>query len=517
MRIALLVLGLLIVLAVIASFLIEEPLRRTIEGQMNERLKGYTARIQTLDFHPLGFGLTLHNVTFAQDAHPDPPVLNVDRLEASVEWKALLRAQLVANFRLARPRLHVNLEHLREEARDPTPVKDKGWQDAFRAIYPLEINLFVITDGEATYVDPGPFEPLRITGIQARAENIRNVESREGDYPSPLTVSATVFDRGRLSIDGHADLLAEPFPGVKANVTLQEIPLEYFEPVTRRYNVAISGGTLAADGLVEYAPTIKVVDLQRAEVSGVKIEYVHTPRKEGVARKATKATAEATKEAADRPDLLVRIERLRVTESEVAVVNRTASPPFRAFFTNAALEIDNVSNQPEEGVGEIHFRGLFMGSGRTTATMSFKATPKGPDFDLVLELEGTDMTTMNPLLRQYGKFDVVAGTFSLYSELRGRAGRVTGYVKPLFKDVKAYDPRQDEDKGFLKRLYERLVTGVSKLLENPPREEVATKVDVEGRLDQPQTSTLQAIANLLRNAFVKAILPGLEREIGTSR
>ena len=58
---------------------------------------------------------------------------------------------------------------------------------------------------------------------------------------------------------------------------------------------------------------------------------------------------------------------------------------------------------------------------------------------------------------------------------------------------------------------------MSKILKNPPREEVATKVDVEGRLDQPQTSTLQAIANLLRNAFIKAILPGLEREIRTSR
>ena len=86
-------------------------------------------------------------------------------------------------------------------------------------------------------------------------------------------------------------------------------------------------------------------------------------------------------------------------------------------------------------------------------------------------------------------------------------------MKPLFKDVKAYDPRQDQDKGFVKRLYERLVTGVSKLLENPPRDEVATKIDVQGRLDQPQTSTLQAVANLLRNAFIEAILPGLEREI----
>ena len=53
---------------------------------------------------------------------------------------------------------------------------------------------------------------------------------------------------------------------------------------------------------------------------------------------------------------------------------------------------------------------------------------------------------------------------------------------------------------------------MSRILKNPPRDEVATKVDVQGRIDQPQTSTLQAIGNLLRNAFIKAILPGLEQE-----
>jgi hypothetical protein len=189
-----------------------------------------------------------------------------------------------------------------------------------------------------------------------------------------------------------------------------------------------------------------------------------------------------------------------------------ADPPFRVFLTDVTLDVDNVSNQRDEGVGKIRLTGLFMGSGRTEATMSFRPTPQGPDFDLVLKLEETDMTAMNPLLRQYGKFDVVAGKFSLYSELHGKGGRVTGYVKPLFKDVKAYDPVQDQDKTFVKKLYERIVNAATKILKNFPRQEVATKVDVAGRIDQPQTSTLQAIANLLRNAFIEAILPGLERD-----
>lgn len=511
-RTALLIAGIVLALIIAGSFFVDEPMRRTIESQMNARMKGYTVRIEKLRFHPIGLSVTLYNLSFSQDAHPDPPVLSIEKLDASVEWKALMHLALVANFRIERPKLYVHLEHLRQEAEDPTPVADKGWQDAFKTIYPLEINMVVIADGEAEYVDPGPFKPVTITGIQVRAENIRNVESKARDYPSPVEAKAVVFETGRLTIDGHADFLAEPHAGVKANVRLADVPLDYFKPVTNRYNLTVEGGVLSGEGLIEYAPTIRGVDLKSAEVSGIKIEYIHTPKNVGVAQKTTKAAAEKTKETADRPDLLVRAERVRMTKSEVGITNKTADPPFRVFLTNVNLEVDNVSNQRAEGVGEIHLTGLFMGSGRTDATMAFRPTPKGPDFDLVLKLEQTDMTKMNPLLRQYGKFDVVEGKFSLYSEPNGKGGAVTGYVKPLFKDVKAYDPKQDEDKSFVRKLYERLVTGVSKLLKNPPRDEVATKLDVEGRIDQPNTSALQAIANLLRNAFIDAILPGLERE-----
>ena len=511
-RIAGIVLLALVVLIALASVLLDEPMRRTVESRMNAAMKGYTVHIGKLDFHPLGFGVTLYDLTFAQNAYPDPPVLAIKRLDASVEWKALLRAALVANFRLEEPRIHVHLAHLREELKDPTPIEKKGWQEAFQAIYPLKIDELAIVDGAVVYVDPGPFEPLKVTDIQAKAKNIRNVHSRDRDYPSELTASAVVFDSGALRIEGHADFLKEPFLGVKGNISLDKIPLDYFRPVTNRYNLSVRGGVLTANGLVEYAPTIKVVDLDSAEVRGVKIDYIQTPQQAGAAQQATRKTAETAQQTGDRADLLVRARQVRVSESEVGVINKTADPDFRVFMTAVNLEVQNVTNQRQEGIGRTHLTGRFMGNGPTEATLAI-SDPKGPDFDFVLKIEKTDMRAMNPILRQYGKFDVTAGTFSMYSELKGRDGRVNGYVKPLFKDVKAYDPAQDRDKGFVKRMYEKLVTGVSKILKNPPRDEVATKVNVEGRLDQPQTSTLQAIGNLLRNAFIEAILPGLDQEL----
>ena len=280
----------LVTLAVVGSFFIDEPLRRRVVRQMNQQLKGYSADIRKLSFHPVGLSLTLYDLRFLQQAHPDTPVFHAPRLDASVQWKALLRGRLVADFALTQPAVHVNLQQLRAEAADPTPVKDHGWQEAFEAIYPLKINEVRVTDGRVTYVDEGPFAPLEISRVNLTAENIRNIRSKDRTYPSDLHLDAVVFQNGRVILDGHADFLAVPIPGVQGDVKLEGIALDYFKPVLNRGSVAIQGGTLSAAGAFEYGPTVRMADLQEATISGMKAEYVQTPLTVGVPQKAARET-----------------------------------------------------------------------------------------------------------------------------------------------------------------------------------------------------------------------------------
>lgn len=150
-------------------------------------------------------------------------------------------------------------------------------------------------------------------------------------------------------------------------------------------------------------------------------------------------------------------------------------------------------------------------------TGTFRPEKNGPDLDLYLKIDPTQLTSLNDLLRAYGKFDVVRGTFALVTEMHVKNNQVTGYIKPFFKDMKVYDRRQDKDKGLFRKAYEFLVGGIAKLLENKPREQVATKAEISGPLKQPQTSTLQIVVELIRNAFIKAILPTFEREASGGR
>jgi len=501
-----------LVIAYTIAFLIDEPLRRYTEAKMNHALKGYTARIGKLDFHPLGYALDLYDVVITQDAYPDPPVLRIASLSASVHWPALLDGRLVGDVELEKPEVYLNLPQARKEIADPTPVKERGWQDALEAVYPLKINHFEIRDGDITYVDEGPFKPLRIRNLELVATNIRN-RPAERPYPSDVRFSALVFESGRLSADGQADFLAEPNPAFRGDVELADIELDYFKPITNRYNLWVDKGVLSATGHAEYAQETKTVALSRAAIDGIHVDYVHTAPTAGAERETRAQAATAAKQASNAPDLVVRISELRLTKSTVGFVNKATTPSYRVFLADTDGTLTNLSNQQIEGSAVAKLKGAFMGTGTATADATFRADKAGPSFDIGVRIEKVDVTKLNDIFRAYGRFDTSAGHFHLYSELDAKDGVVTGYIKPLFNDLKIYDKRQDKSKPLVRKMYERVVSGVAKVLKNRPREEVATKAQVLGRIDNPKVGTVAAVVRLVQNALFKAILPGFDLEV----
>ena len=82
--------AIVVVLSIVVAFFIDEPLRRITEREMNRRMKGYTAHIRKLDFHPIGFAVDFYDVQLIQNANPDPPVMRIERLNASVQWLSLI-------------------------------------------------------------------------------------------------------------------------------------------------------------------------------------------------------------------------------------------------------------------------------------------------------------------------------------------------------------------------------------------------------------------------------------------
>lgn len=491
-----------------------------MEADLNNRLKGYGVRIGRLDFHPIGLSLDLEESTIYQKAHPDPPVVHIPNLSVSVHWKALLRGSLVADWEFDNPTVRFDLTQFREEDRDETPIEEKGWQDAVKAIYPLKINRFVIRNADVTYIDKGPFKPLRITKLSLLAENILNVESEAGTYPSPVHVEGIAFETGKISLNGNADFLAEPHMAVKGDLQIDQVTLDYFKPITERYDFSVRKGVLSAEGSIEFAPQMKSLIVRKITLDNVDADYVHEART-GPVKEVAKEVGKTARKYSNEPTLQVKVDELQVRNGQLGYMNRAAKPAYRVYFTDTALEIQNFSNHLKDGVARGRATGKFMGSGPSQLQVAFRPENKGPDFNLSLAIENTDVRKMNDLFQAYGKFDVVAGVFSFYSEIKVRQGKIDGYVKPLFHDLDVYDERQDREKNIFRRLYEGLVGGISSLLKNEPREEVATQTSISGDIESPETSTWETVLRLIQNAFFKAILPGFEKEVsqhsGTSR
>jgi hypothetical protein len=495
-----------------AAFLLDEPLRKRMEADLNNRLKGYTVRIGRLDFHPIGLSLDLEESTIYQTAHPDPPIAYIPNLSASVHWKALLHGLLVADWELDNPSVRFDLAQFSREARDETPIKERGWQDAVKAIYPLKINRFVIRNADVTYIDKGPFRPLRITKLNFLAENIRNVQSEEGTYPSPIEIEGVVFDAGKIKLAGNADFLAKPHVAIKGDLQLENITLDYFKPISERYDLSLRKGVLSTDGSIEYASQTKKIMIKKITLDGVDADYISEART-APAKEMAREAGKTARKYSNEPSLELKIDEVQVRNGQLGYINRAAKPAYRVFFTNTTLEMQNFSNHLEDGVARGRASGKFMGSGASKLEIAFRPENKGPDFNLTLAIENTDMRKMNDLFRAYGNFDVVAGIFSFYSEIKVNQGKIDGYVKPLFRDMDVYDERQDREKNVFRKMYEGLVGGLSSLLTNRPREEVATQTSISGDIESPQTSTWETVLRLVQNAFFKAILPGFEKEV----
>src|SRR6185295_13707513 len=88
----------------------------------------------------------------------------------------------------------------------------------------------------------------------------------------------------------------------------------------------------------------------------------------------------------------------------------------------------------------------------------------------------------------------------------------TGYVKPLFRNLKIFSLKEDiSEDNILQFFWQALMGGLTTVLKNFPRDQFGTLIpftaDASG---STSTDTLATIGNILRNAFVRAYLPRLE-------
>lgn len=492
-----------------ADALLARPMRNWAERVMNSELNGYKVHIAKVRPHLWRLALDLEGLVLVQNMHPDPPGAEFGALKFSLVVRELLHLKVAGDLTLERPALHINRIQIEEEARTYVSLKARGWQRAVESIYPFKLDRVRVEDGSLLYLSSRTAsKPLRLTRIVMAVSNVRNKASVKGTYPSPVTLEGVLFDTGTVAFKGAADFLREPYPAARGEIKLTHVPLDRLDPLTKDFQLETTGGLLSLSGVVESTPEVRTAHLAEVLLEELRVDYLTSRATKVLEMEHARAAIKLAKRLRNAPELLLRVDTLKLVNSQFGFVNHAANPTYRLFMSGMNLELRNLSNHADLGRSEFDGKGTFMGSGTTHVSGSATVMANPADFAVHLQMDQARLTDLNGLLMAHAGVDVAEGSFSIYAEITVRRGRVEGYLKPLFRNVKVSDKEKDRNKTFAKRMEMRLLQFLINVSKKRSTQEVATVVRISGTTSDPKLSGWSAILRLFGNGFAQGIHTG---------
>jgi Domain of Unknown Function (DUF748) len=202
----------------------------------------------------------------------------------------------------------------------------------------------------------------------------------------------------------------------------------------------------------------------------------------------------------------LRINRLEIKDGAVFFYDFTTKPKVNIHLDSLQLLATNLNNADRQKDGlpsTVTASATSVGGGKLNLNMDINVLKEIPDLDMNLKFEGVDMPALNDFFVAYSKVDIEKGTFNLYSELAIDDSKITGYVKPLAQNIKVVNWEKDK-KNPLNLIWQSIVGVVAEFFENQKEDQFATKVPLEGSLENIESGVWPSIWNVFRNGFVQA-------------
>lgn len=206
------------------------------------------------------------------------------------------------------------------------------------------------------------------------------------------------------------------------------------------------------------------------------------------------------------------VNHFKISNGEIHYIDKNNVPHLDVSLKDIQAEAVNLTNVNDsskllpatlKATGQAY-------EGHFNLNVNFDALNEIPTFDMNAELTTVNLVQLNDFLRAYGNFDVDRGRFGLYTEFAARNGSFGGYVKPVIKDIKVVNWKEDRENI----LWEMLIGAAAKVLTNPSKEQLATKVPIHGNFQTGgKINIWKAISQVLRNAFVHALKPSIDNSI----
>ncbi|MCK0161670.1 DUF748 domain-containing protein [Allomuricauda sp. F6463D] len=199
----------------------------------------------------------------------------------------------------------------------------------------------------------------------------------------------------------------------------------------------------------------------------------------------------------------IDINKLEIHGGKVAFVQLAANPNIDLHLDSLELYATNLRNVVREEArlpSNLSADAISFGGGNLHLEGEMDIVKQIPDMDLALSLENANATALNDFTDHYAGLDFDKGSFNVYSEMAIADGYLQGYLKPIIEDAKLIG----KEDAFLETLWEGFVGFFKFLLKNQKENTLATKVPLEGDLNDVDTKIWPTITNIFKNAWIQA-------------
>jgi hypothetical protein len=210
----------------------------------------------------------------------------------------------------------------------------------------------------------------------------------------------------------------------------------------------------------------------------------------------------------------LKLNKFEIVEGQIHYRDFHSKPAFDIFTTQVHILAENLNNaeKNKELLPSTITASADVYGGKATASMKMDALAKTPTFDGQAKLEGLNLTNLNNFIDAFAKFDIKSGEISIYTEAAAKDSKITGYTKPIIKNLKVLNWEKDKNKP-VKIAYEAVVEVIAWIFKNHNKEQLATKVEFEGNIKNPNIDIWYLIGQVLKNAFIQALYPSLENSV----
>ncbi|HET9448258.1 MAG TPA: DUF748 domain-containing protein, partial [Steroidobacteraceae bacterium] len=229
----LLIIGIVVVVLVAARVALEPILVNYVNDTLDE-LPAYDGHIGDIDVALLRGGYDIQDIEIVKTGSGQPvPFFKADRIDATVEWRSLMRGSLVAQGELFRPQINL----VQGESEEQSQLgKEVNWVDQFKELFPFRFNTVRVHDGTVTFTAPGiqTKDALVARHLNGQLSNLTNVADSAKETFARYEFTAEVLDGGQARIDGGIDPLAAK-PTFDLNLRLENVQLPQVNPWLTRF------------------------------------------------------------------------------------------------------------------------------------------------------------------------------------------------------------------------------------------------------------------------------------------